>query len=167
MSILSVEQRSQARLMEYEKTRACWSVPRLNFHRNRQFSSILRCGAKPSYRWMSSEQFSQYTTVARASQALASLNLDRDRFKSLDYLLIPYRNDVHHALLGFAPRQKFAFIVDSVGTRDGKTVIELAASIHKALLMRILFSQFAENETWPLFSQWSQQSADGGPNIAR
>ncbi|CZT12961.1 uncharacterized protein RAG0_16594 [Rhynchosporium agropyri] len=32
--------------------------------------------------------------------------------------------------------------------------------------MRILFSQFDENETWPLFSQWSQQSADGGRNIA-
>ncbi|KAL2063170.1 hypothetical protein VTL71DRAFT_6242 [Oculimacula yallundae] len=123
----------------------------------------------PSCGFIKSELFTQCTSVARATEILEALDLAGENFKNLDYLLIPFSNTVHHALLGFAPRQKFVFIIDSVGT-EGGNLISLNDRFPKALLMRVLFSQVDETETWPLYTQWplrSKDTFDGSPNVVR
>ncbi|KAH6707929.1 hypothetical protein BKA61DRAFT_739172 [Leptodontidium sp. MPI-SDFR-AT-0119] len=108
---------------------------------------------------MTSEQFRQCNTVARAKQVLEAMDLTREKFKKLDYLLIAYSSGGR-----IAPRQKFVVVIDSI------TNLILMDNLVRGLLMRILFSQVDKTETWPLYTQRTERSdetLDGSPNLAR
>jgi hypothetical protein len=48
------------------------------------------------------------------------INMTREDFMNLDYLFIPFLvQESHCALLGFAPKQNFAFAIDSENRKWG------------------------------------------------
>ncbi|PVH79937.1 hypothetical protein DL98DRAFT_572232 [Cadophora sp. DSE1049] len=112
----------------------------------------LSCGV------MRTEQLQQCTSVENARRVLESMNCSGENFKNLDYLLIAYGN-------GTPPRQRYVFIIDSIAS-----MIFFKDELPRSALLRILFSQVPQNETWPLYTQYAQKSdetIDGSPNAAR
>ncbi|KAN0102680.1 hypothetical protein V8E51_010993 [Hyaloscypha variabilis] len=97
---------------------------------------------------------------AAVARLLNAMNMTRTSFQSHDYLFIPYiAAQAHYVLLGFAPQQRFAFIMDSV---DGKF------SYPMRVLQHILFYMDPKTK-WNIFGQWSRRlrTTDKSPNCCQ
>lgn len=95
------------------------------------------------------------------------LNIDGENFMELDYLFIPRFDDFadHHYLAGIAPKQKFAFVMDSCDEYDGRN------GVWSQLIRDIITygSKDSVDCDWPIYGQWSMRSAttDGSADSAQ
>jgi len=106
---------------------------------------------------VSSDTESRTAAVARL---LKAVNLTSTAFHAHDYIFIPYIvAQAHYVLLGFAPKQRFAFIMDSINGRF---------SYPRQTLQDILF-HMDSNTSWNIFGQWSSRlgTTDKSPNCCR
>lgn len=98
--------------------------------------------------------------TAAVARLLKAVNMTSSSFLSHDYLFIPYIADqAHYVLLGFAPQQRFVFIMDSVNGRY---------SYPRQTLQDILF-HMDSNANWNIFGQWSSRfgTTDKSPNCCQ
>ncbi|KAH7323719.1 hypothetical protein BKA65DRAFT_567569 [Rhexocercosporidium sp. MPI-PUGE-AT-0058] len=105
------------------------------------------------------------TLIRQATKILKDMDCTGEKFFKLDYLFIVYTDGGHYRVLGLAPKQKYAFSIDSVQDYwdEGRT-------IDKRFIMAVLLSQMPGPDTWPIYGQWAYRGDDkydGSPNCCR
>ena len=57
------------------------------------------------------------TRLTLVARVLRESNITKSTFLKADYIFIPHiASDAHYVLMGFAPKQQFVFVIDSVNT---------------------------------------------------
>ncbi|KUJ18889.1 uncharacterized protein LY89DRAFT_732428 [Mollisia scopiformis] len=116
------------------------------------------------------------TAEAHAKAAMRKLGFkNMAMFRELDFLFIPYIKYITHSVLvGIAPKQRFAFVIDS-GPEKYNISHDLSRSISALILTLSPDIKWARDNKrpqqgeWRMYGEWSHrsQTTDDGPNAAQ
>ena len=98
--------------------------------------------------------------TAAVSRLLNTVKMTSAKFHSHDYLFIPYiADEAHYILVGFAPQQRFVFLMDSVNGRY----------THPTQTLQDILFHLNVDGNWNIFGQWSSRlgTTDKSPNCCQ
>lgn len=87
-----------------------------------------------------------------AIDLLENMGCVREKFMNLDYLFIPFHDTSigHYSLLGLAPKQKYAFVIDSLTQTEWHEKEWPLSGLLELLLSQ---TDQTEEEHWPIYDQ--------------
>ncbi|KAI9055625.1 hypothetical protein LZ554_000569 [Drepanopeziza brunnea f. sp. 'monogermtubi'] len=91
-------------------------------------------------------------------QVLGDIDLHEGNFFELDYLFIPVDNGSHHMLVGVAPKQKFVFAIDSIGTSEKGIMAIMRRCVPEVTFAKYNRILVPNSSFWPIFRQWSSRA---------